>query len=677
MRKSQNEFRKDYERLYLLVSDACGGSESAGDRAKIILNNIVFHFIIGGNSPPAEKTLREYWPLTVKAIGGGAFAEIAETLARYDYTTGESGPGGLPEAVGPAAFANAFEGLSGRKSRKSGGVFYTPLPVAQYMCRESLKYFLAPANADNSDSLLAAVKVCDPAAGAGAFLAAMLDEITASRAALTQSNMNKTRSATGAFKLNAIRNCLYGIDIDPAAVEMSKLRLRLSLAASGNNSTSAAGPHDSDLNISHGNALLGAGKITESAITHKYKHFFPVVMEQNGGFDIVIGNPPYGARIDENTALYSTLYPGSTKFYKDSFKIFIELALSRLLKPGGILCFIVPNTLLLQSRYRDARRLLLKHNILEILDFGEAVFDGAVVPTCVVFAQKDGKPGRVKYYDTAGCVKTQKAINPAAATTIRQSYWVESPDNIFACAVSRPAEGALPLGEIMVLKDGGIKYQRVKIGLSKKGGGDLADRLFYEGRRKHPEDIPFFAGRDLARRGWRVDMSQHRFMRRDYGKLLRDNEIVYFNRELFDAPEKLVWRQTSSFFAGARIESRMWFANTIQGGYLKDEYRQAFDIGYVLALLNSDYLRYLYSLSVRETGRVFPQVKLSKLKYLPIKKISRAEQKPFAALVEKIERATDPVAIEKYEKRLNEMVFKTYDLSGEEIEIIGKVSKIE
>jgi len=138
----------------------------------------------------------------------------------------------------------------------------------------------------------------------------------------------------------------------------------------------------------------------------------------------------------------------------------------------------------------------------------------------------------------------------------------------------------------------------------------LAQRLFYEGDRRNEKDYRFFIGKDLNKGGWHIDFSTKRYMKHNYKSILRDNEIVYFNKELFNKDERIVWRQTSAFFVGTYLKSKMWFANTVQGGYLKGKYQHAFYLKYILALLNSIYLRYLYNLAVRESGRVFPQVKL-------------------------------------------------------------------
>ena len=100
------------------------------------------------------------------------------------------------------------------------------------------------------------------------------------------------------------------------------------------------------------------------------------------GFDIVIGNPPYGANIDDLVSLYEELYPNTSHGYKDIYKYFYDFGLS-ICKNNGVVCYITPNTFLRQPRYGDLRRVLLEFNILQILDLGENIFEDAVVPVAI------------------------------------------------------------------------------------------------------------------------------------------------------------------------------------------------------------------------------------------------------------------------------------------------------
>ena len=117
--------------------------------------------------------------------------------------------------------------------------------------------------------------------------------------------------------------------------------------------------------------------------------FSDVFSREDGrsGFDIVIGNPPYGANIDDLISLYELLYPNTSHGYKDIYKYFYDFSFS-ICKEKGIICFITPNTFLRQPRYGDLRRVLLKSSIMQIVDLGENIFIDAVVPVQFVSLNK-------------------------------------------------------------------------------------------------------------------------------------------------------------------------------------------------------------------------------------------------------------------------------------------------
>jgi hypothetical protein len=73
--------------------------------------------------------------------------------------------------------------------------------------------------------------------------------------------------------------------------------------------------------------------------------------------------------------LFECLYPYTTKAFKDIYKLFIELGLVKLLKNKGLICYITPNTLLRQPRYKDARGFLNKYRVHQVLDLGLGVFE--------------------------------------------------------------------------------------------------------------------------------------------------------------------------------------------------------------------------------------------------------------------------------------------------------------
>ena len=201
-------------------------------------------------------------------IGDG----ILDVFDRYNFTVNESYPLEQEVAVDPEMLGKVFENLLDVKDRKSKGAFYTPREIVHYMCQESLVNYLETKiggliplidiklfiyrgsqiiendksiieqgsdksslllphsiikNAAKLDELLAKIKVCDPAVGSGAFPLGMLNEIVSARTLL--SIHLRDSPSTYELKLHAISNSIYGVDIEPGAVEIAKLRFWLSL----------------------------------------------------------------------------------------------------------------------------------------------------------------------------------------------------------------------------------------------------------------------------------------------------------------------------------------------------------------------------------------------------------------------------------------------------------------
>ena len=223
---------------------------------------------------------------------------ILDIFDRYNFTVNENEPLEKEVAVDPEMLGKVFENLLEVKDRKSKGTFYTPREIVHYMCQESLTNYLyhslqkqisrsdlevlifrgsrvievdtiviergretdtykfmlpesIRARAQLVDKALADVKVCDPAVGSGAFPLGMLNEIVQAREVLGV-HLGRERNPYE-LKLHSISHSIHGVDIDPGAVEIAKLRLWLALVVDENE------PHplpNLDHKIMQGNSLL-------------------------------------------------------------------------------------------------------------------------------------------------------------------------------------------------------------------------------------------------------------------------------------------------------------------------------------------------------------------------------------------------------------------------------------
>lgn len=277
------------------------------------------------------------------------------------------------------------------------------------------------------DDKLAEIKVCDPAIGSGAFPVGMMHEIVRARGTLTPYFNDVNERTPYYFKRNTIHNSLYGVDVDAGAVEIAKLRLWLSLVVDEEDLKQIKPLPNLDYKIVAGNSLLAfpfkshglheieelkqqffdeSDRATKSKLKHKideslrecfaaskqalgyevtfdFEVCFSEVFTNRGGFDVVIGNPPY-VRVhkqdaDQKKAL-KQLYKSPMGDF-DIYIVFIEKSLL-ILRPHGFLSFITPDKFLIRDYGQGIRRIILNYRIVELYDISRAddAFGAAVYP---------------------------------------------------------------------------------------------------------------------------------------------------------------------------------------------------------------------------------------------------------------------------------------------------------
>jgi Eco57I restriction-modification methylase len=320
--------------------------------------------------------------------------------------------------------------LEGRDSvaklskRKRDGVYYTPEVVVNYLVEQTLGPWFAdskvacgyPRPEEGGPTVAAAaayverlqeVRIVDPACGSGAFLISAFRRLLAERIAAARDVERARGGASLAIEeapliAAILRDNLYGVDINPASVEIAKLALWL-------HSARASAPLSSlERTIRIGNSLVGedfwAGRQRTSESEERIRAFdwraaFPEVWPagREGGFDIVLGNPPYVKlqnlmRVDPDVVAYLTDERGRDTYQSarsgnfDLYLPFIEKGL-RLLAPGGRMAYIAPS-LWTVNQYGEGLRHLVRHgrNLDRWLDLrAHQVFEDVITYTALQF----------------------------------------------------------------------------------------------------------------------------------------------------------------------------------------------------------------------------------------------------------------------------------------------------
>ncbi|MDP2916041.1 MAG: N-6 DNA methylase, partial [Candidatus Aminicenantes bacterium] len=291
--------------------------------------------------------------------------------------------------------------------RKAGGVYYTPEYIVDYIVKKTVGKMLD----ESSSKRRIILRILDPACGSGSFLIRAYEELL-NYYAVEKKKKFKTEGKqkkldlgeegearlTILEKSDILREHIFGVDIDEQAVEVTKLSLMLKMLEGeyGIVPGRAILPM-LDKNIKCGNSLISGNTLELKKYFgddwYKKKPFnwedeFPKLIKEEGGFDVVIGNPPYRSLLlGKNTKseekefieYYKHFLPYSSQYKMNLFGLFIEKC-SCLLSPKGQLSFIIPNLFFTSYHFKQLRRHLIeKGSFIKILDLRYKVFEQAEI----------------------------------------------------------------------------------------------------------------------------------------------------------------------------------------------------------------------------------------------------------------------------------------------------------
>jgi hypothetical protein len=442
-------------------------------------------------------------------------------------------------------------------------------------------------------------------------------------------------------------------------------------------------------NIKCGNSLIGTDFYAQGTLNFSEEEQFKIncfdwesefsSVFKDGGFDCVIGNPPYTYLIPDIIQNYFQKTYKHQDYQKDLYLIFLE-KYSALLKNNGLFGVIVSNTWLLSLTYKKIRVYMTNnYNWQKILYLPEKVFDAVVDTHVLIFEKTMSKD--INSCDIEIC--RNKIISPFHKLPFSSIPKDGSPINITVNPQKRPIFERI-MKECRQLKEYCNVYNGVKPFEKGKGTPPQSEKVMrekpyvFEGIKPGKEWSPLLRGSLI-----------HRYINKwDNDYWIKYGEWLAAPRDpsIFTAPEKLVIRQTGDSLIATYIESGIICRDNLHIIINNSN----LNILFILALLNSTLMNFIYEIINPEKGEALAQVKKSHVEQLPIsnidfskksdkdkhdKLVSYVEQVLILKKKEQMEKLPPARAIilrqiNGVEKEIDGLVYELYGLNEDEVLVV-------
>lgn len=554
--------------------------------------------------------------------------------------------------------------------RKAHGIYYTPTYIVDYIVRNTLGELLKDKKIDPEK-----IRILDPACGSGSFLIKAFD-------VLNEHHRKKTLVDSFMRSSKILTENIFGVDLDPKAVEITQLNLLLKTAEKRHRLPML------QKNIKCGNSLIDDPAVAGDK-AFRWEDEFKEIMK-DGGFDVVIGNPPYVDIKQLNPKIVKYFFEDycTVENRMNIYSVFVEKALN-LLKEGGYFGFIIPNSILYNESYQKIRKLLLDNVTLKkIVRLPDNVFQDVKVETIILIYQKKKEMTKklnceILIYPRESTINSINKENNVQVLNFNQKIW-ETKNNVINITTNTKLIKLLKkiedesnnLQNLCDFSLGLTPYDKYK-GHSKE---QIEERVFHSKIKKNSTYKPLLLGENISR----------------YNIFWDGKEYISYGKWL-GAPRE------QRFFMKPRIIVRQIISGRpprIYAGYTEEEFYNtqiAFNIivkdeskispKYLLSILNSKLMSFCHKEKYLDPSKnLFQKILIANAKHFPIKVLSLEKQQPLIILADKMlslnkrlnefgEKRTDAKAkleeeINRIDAEIDKHVFKIYELSEEEKKII-------
>lgn len=589
--------------------------------------------------------------------------------------------------------------------KKAGGVYYTPRYIVEYIVKNTIGKLLEGKTPKQAASL----RVLDPACGSGSFLIGAyqylldwhrdwyvkdgVEKWTKGKKAVLYQHGDSDWRLTVAEKKRILLNNIYGVDIDSQAVEVTKLSLLLKVLE-GENGQAISKQYqlfhervlpDLGNNIKCGNSLIGSDYHVEHQLTigfsneelryrinaFDWKSEFPQVFIQ-GGFNAVIGNPPYvfggnyGIEQDDKKYFKEHYYSGSGKI--NLFTLFVEKSIN-VMHDGGLVSYIIPNTLLRVTSYANIREFILKNTaIKQIVDLGAGVFSGATTSSIIIVLEKskESSENRVEIFT---------AINEKPQLT-EQSAFLNNGYVLNIKSTSQDIEILQKLNTESVLLGELCQEMIFGVVITKNRDEVVSDKPL-KGYK------PFLEGKDITRY----------FIKPVEKYLLYKPKLLHRSRtpKIFESSEKILIQRITGGKRplNAAYDNQQYYnKESINNIILKDG--TPYSAKFILGLINSQLINWFYRIKFTNESKLTVNLSKEYLSQIPIRLINftdssnKARHDKVVSFVEQMllfnkqltaaktdhEKTALQRQIDTTDAEIDRLVYQLYNLTEEEIKIV-------
>ena len=483
---------------------------------------------------------------------------------------------------------------------------------------------------------LRAIRVLDPACGSGAFLNEAFGYLLREGQAVNKELAELRAGQFEVFDLDRhiLQHNLYGVDLNPESVQITRLSLWLQTANPGRPLTSL------DHSIRCGNSLIADPAVAGDR-AFNWQTSFPEVFA-DGGFDVVVGNPPYVSNwtlSEHNRHEVEYLEKAYKKFligHWDLYTCFIALSF-KLLNEEGFNSFILPTSFLKEKYNKAIREIMLsQHQLLEILDFGEQIiFENVARQTCVYVAKTK--------HATSNNISIKSSIVDDSNKSINQEFFKQLKNTSFKTNVTNDDievynklhDHSLLLGELLCINTGVVAHAKIGSPVSFKKEDVIHDQY-------QPGFKNYIQGANLSRysvldepKFMDYEAKKDYFHRAKYSLLFESNKIIV--RRISGSNNRIF-----AFYDDLKLYSNdnlmhmiPWTDEVLK--YQKPENRwniinnNDFDLKYILSIICSTVITYYFTkfLSTDTLQGSYSSIYPEDLRQFPIPNISPVEQQPY------------------------------------------------